>query len=114
MQKLPAAQGFLSKLESSGQFIGLAAVICGIIWFIDALTFLRIPGIRLIFIVQMLVSASLLIALGLVYCINYLNTLFAQPTPKLLAKANDLTLRLAPHKRNLGIAGIVIGILYLL
>ena len=113
VEKVPAMRRFIDALQPFAQYAGLAALLFGFVGLIQAVGMLRYFGYGPVYMLMWWITIALLFALGLIFSIDFFNRVVVQPSPAFLVKVNRFTARLLPHKRNLGLAGIVFGILIL-
>lgn len=103
---------FITKLLPFEAYIGLAGVVFGVFGILSFIGNLDIIGYALASMLLGLASSLLILALGLISFAPMLKGQIISGNAALCGKVDNCVAKLAPHQTNLGLAGIVIGVLY--
>jgi hypothetical protein len=113
-EKMPASKSFLEMLEGQGEYIGLAGLMVGLLWFMNALNMMRFFSHAPLHVIEAWIASGLTMLLGLMLVINLLNKIVGEPTPSFFNKLAKMCESLVPYKKVLGLSGMVLGLIYLL
>ncbi len=113
-EKVPASKKFIEKLNPHKEYIGAAGLVFGLVWLLDAIGWLRYVNLFPLHILEIWISAGLLMTIGMMLSIDLLKKIMNNPVPSLLTKASQWRDDLAPYKKHLGIAAMALGLIYIL
>jgi hypothetical protein len=111
-EKVPPAKKILDSMKPSEEYIGLAGVFVGMIWFLEAINLLRYFDSEPLHVLETWVASSLAMSTGLVLSMVLLAKIVGDPPPSIFAKINALGESLKPYKKYLGLGAIVMGLIY--
>lgn len=109
--KQPAMRKVYDVLNPYADYLGCAGLVCGLIWILDGFTFLRYFPMHSMAIWGLSV---LMLAHGLILSLDYARKLFIDPSSTFILKIAHWRDALLPYRKELGIAAIVLGLIYIL
>jgi hypothetical protein len=112
--KVPASRKLIDSLYAYADYLGITGIIFGILWILIAISMLHLITVNLFLVLEVWLGALLLFAVGLIFGYGMSCKMAGEPIPGWLAKVGTWRDRLLPHQKELGLASIVIGVIYLL
>jgi hypothetical protein len=117
-QKAPIFKKCSDALNPYSDYIGLAGLVVGVLWVLEVITtiftLLHILFSHPFFALMPIILSLLMLSLGLILGLNYALKLIGNPQNAFIAKVTQIRDSLTAHKKNLGLAGVGLGLLFLL
>jgi len=113
-EKAPPLKPALAAVNPYAQYIGLTCLLMGIIGLLQSLSILRYVGSHPLMVLVALAVSLLTLTLGLMLGLPLVHKVMNEPTPAFLVKVDKWVAGMAPHRKQLGLAAIALGILSIL
>jgi len=113
VSKLPASRKLIDALDGYAEYAGIAGLVLGIHWLIEGVGLVGHPGISPLIILKIWGSALVTLALGLIFGLSLIRRFLNDNAATFLAKADELRTSLLPYRKELGLASLALGVIFL-